>query len=146
MKLEDYLHLYLGCEIDTPHGTATFKQYDLSENIVSADFGIMGPEYRYFDISEVKPLLRPLYDMTTVEAVELVYAAEGAKAEFKMWQSEGTELYGFTWQSDHYRKGQIHNTWFQEYEPEGTRYLLSKHFDLFGLIDAGLAIPRLLNS
>lgn len=137
-KIEDYLHLYLGCDgfltNDDGEGGIKGVPCKLTYSILSGNY--YGPQH-------FTPALRPLSSMTEEEAIELILAAEGAKAEFVEWHSGSEakkERFGFMWKSDHYRKGQLHNTWYEQFEPEGTRYLLSKGFDLFGLIEAGLAI------
>ena len=73
----------------------------------------------------VKPILRPLSDITDVEAL--------AWAEF------------FGAHSGALDEGPI--TFFRRYysdycSAESVRYLLSKHFDLFGWIESGLAIDK----
>jgi hypothetical protein len=64
------------------------------------------------DSFTIKPILRPLSSMTEVED----------QIEFRK----------------HNRGHFIDQHWF----PEGFQWLLSKHFDLFGLIEAGLAIEK----
>jgi hypothetical protein len=148
MDIKDYLHLYFGCECELtrdeytfPHGVP-LSPYELSQ-------------YLKGTIS-VKPMLRPLSDMTEEERKEifaLVFKREFpksgsilffpeittyAQARYVLWSGIdrlGIEAHGRVWADcdlHHYK----HN------QHEITRWLLARHFDLFGLIDAGLAIDK----
>lgn len=81
------------------------------------DWFTLWHEHGFFDAhrDDIKIFLRPLSDMTDEE--------------------KETEIIANPWHTTHRQK--------QAYrEAERTLYLLSKHFDLFGLIDAGLAIDK----
>lgn len=117
MELKDYLHFYLGCEcMMTKPSYHAVHELHLS---VKERFVLRGKLLAYFiettTQAEIKPILRPLSDMTNDE-----------------WNEMGRKL----------RTGANIRTardlW--KMNAEETVYLLSKHFDLFGLIDAGLAI------
>lgn len=117
-KIEDYLHLYLGvmCQVESfnePH-KLTGISYDDTDGKLWCYFE--NTELGYAPINKVKTILRPLSDMTEQERGE--YQAIRFNDNFKL----------LPWHCD---------TFF-----ESTRYLLSKHFDLFGLIDNGLAISK----
>jgi hypothetical protein len=144
MNIKDYIHLYIGCEC--LYDWTYYNETDLFGKVTSKIIEDVRSPHLSGASTNVRPLLRPLSDMTEEEAVALVFAAEGAKSEFIQWHTESGEIggkpFGFEWQSDHYRKGQRHNTWYESFEPEGTRYLLSRGFDLFGLIAAGLALDK----
>jgi hypothetical protein len=106
MKLQDYLHLYIGCDckdnvtgvirkLHTVYMESVGRQvYELSKD---------GIVLRFY-AEEFKLLLRPLSDMTEEESLQ----------DFP------------------------HKPTSTERCAEVTRWLLSKHFDLFGLHDAGL--------
>ena len=96
-ELKDYLHLYLGCKINTSiNGTVMDgKWYDR----------IMNNE------CDGLPILRPLSDMS---------------------EEEKTNIEGTDWTN------MVNGGW--EYSPETFLFLLSKHFDLFELIESGLAV------
>ena len=116
-KIEDYLHLYLGCEakVDVENELGQLLAIVLSERIqLGIGFGFNNRAIRLHYSEEVKLILRPLSDMTDEES---------KKVNFPVFNKNGTPLL---------------NMWF----PEDFLYLLSKHFDLFGLIDAGLAIDK----
>lgn len=125
-KIEDYLHLYLGCEISV-NGTGGYKLIGLKPDIwniaafevlnVIAEHDHFGEET--FDIAEaegihsddIKLILRPLSDMTEHEAEFQSQAA---------WDGKPTIIMN----------------------AEITKYLLSCSFDLFNLIENNLAIDK----
>jgi hypothetical protein len=72
----------------------------------------------------IKPILRPLSDMTYSEAVSI-------EADWIELNHESEEVVAISFPSD-----------YSKLLPEDFLFLLSKHFDLFGLIDAGLAIDK----
>jgi len=82
------------------------------------------------DPARIKPILRRLEDMTEVDARDfLKQAIPGAEYvdhnDFAViWKSQGSRA----------------DIWFLHAPPAAFRYLLQQQFDLFGLIDAGLAI------
>lgn len=129
-KIEDYLHLYLGCEVEciqdmpdyygwTKGMRATLDRdifWDMGETVYY-NGSIVGKWCKFF-----KPLLRPLSDMTHDELQEcgnMVY-------DF----SDEPELNNHKWQD------------FDFITAEQFQWLLKRHFDLFGLIDAGLALDK----
>lgn len=123
-ELKDYLHLYLGCEVLTNEGKgiliAVFNQDDgvISELVSLSDGG--DPD----SIEWVKPILRLLSDMTEDEFYEFKKLADNDASELAYIENVVN----------------IHTTLFHEFE--ATRYLLSKGFDIFSLIPAGLAINK----
>lgn len=120
MKLQDYLHLYIGCEgeFTPPDGIAYYRPEKLTPDILGRVL---------YDGYAFKPLLRPLSDMTEEEEEEWLSLREEARKAFqgKFADSDWATHRGFC-------------------EGSGTLYLLSRprYFDLFGLIDAGLALDK----
>lgn len=113
-KIEDYLHLYLGCEIKIGDQIEILDAVGQSGEFESLYKGHLR---NFYHISVgVKPILRPLSDMTEEE-------------KFEIQQISGWVDY------NHYI-----NQGFCK--PEVFKYLLSKSFDLFGLIESGLAIDK----
>lgn len=112
-KLEDYLPLYLGCELFT--GTGTVTLFAVTKEIIPVTTFkvavINGNQTYSTDLGNMLPILRPFQSMT--------------KEEQKLWESkcEIVKVNGF-----------VNDT------PESFRYLLSIGIDLFGLIEAGLAV------
>lgn len=148
-ELKDYLHLYLGCECESAFvgknqrfvGITKTRPAENAQYIDSAmvQFIINGRfETRPCSPRLIKPILRPLSDMTEEEFRQLV-ASDGV--------SEGDYLSGI-WYGDKQLTityNSYGNKSYKHYESDALPtkiipFLLSKHFDLFGLIEAGLAI------
>jgi hypothetical protein len=116
MELKDYLHLYLGCQVEFGR---TEKDKRKACFVGFADYHRLecrvafraGPEGRVSTFL-LKPILRPLSDMTEEE-----------KKEFDLIEHNGSS----------------YPTVAYALAP-CFKWLLEKHFDLFGLIEAGLAI------
>lgn len=124
--IKDYLHYYLGCDVRT-------NDHDMGDGNkhygrVGTFIGFVdhtrlscrlahraGPEGRV-SVFMLKPILRPLSDMTEEEQQEMLRLHRFAESKLLPW---------------------FHDTYF-----ECIHYLLSKHFDLFGLIESGLAIDK----
>lgn len=106
-KIEDYLHLYLGCECVRVKARYPYKKGE----VIKLDIDTL----KYF-ASDVKPILRPLSSMAEEEAKELDLADVQI----------GLLAFG--------HRLQMHMT------PDQFKKCLDKHFDLFGLIEEGLAI------
>lgn len=68
-KIEDYLHLYLGCEVETEKFTATLLGVELPINAIvyRKETGT-----HVFRLGGIKPLLRPLSSMTEEEFKKLL--------------------------------------------------------------------------
>lgn len=118
--IKDYLHLYLGCRALLPNGKIDTLDYvEIEQGVYFPSKGTDTEDFGHNLLSEVKPILRPLSDMTEEEMLEAVsigglfYRGESVKAFIANWTC---------------------------YSGEVTRYLLSKSFDLFNLIPEGLAI------
>lgn len=110
------LALYLGCEVEW---TGERGYFLAGVNTGQENFNPVGlvseqmePVWVKYD--EITPILRPLSDMTEDEKNEVLRICE----------------------KDRRFKSSVN------YEAIRTRYLLSRHFDLFGWIDAGLAIDK----
>jgi hypothetical protein len=121
-KISDYLHLYLGCDLYT--GTGKVKLVAVQkEAIPCCEFRIIVLNGNVtHEAKNVKLLLRRLSSMSEKELQEC-----------------GNMVYDF---SD---DPELNNHKPQDFEicaPEQFHYLLSKGFDLFGLIDSGLAIDK----
>lgn len=123
-KIQDYLHLYLGAD-GIASGDLPAKLVGITQGYGHDTFyPIVKREgmRQYTDTPNgFKPLLRPLSSMTEEEMDQVV------------------ELGGL------YRRGdtveQFTATW-KAFGADVFVWLLSHHFDLFGLIDAGLAIDK----
>ena len=131
-EIKDYLHLYLGCEVMTLEGQGRLAEITRSSNcsdrvciffkytvckIYEADGShdkvISNAHHYYFGSDDIKPILRPLSKMKKKENKELA------------------EIIGLDTDKE------VH-IW----TPDQFVWLLKKGFDLFGLIESGLAIDK----
>lgn len=112
--IKDYIHLYLGCDVIV-HNTirATLNLLNHDHRIAVVKLSEAFGQTLSVMYNEVKLPLRPLSDMTEEEKVEI----------FQVGESD--------WRQRHL-----------EFTSEQFIKLLSKGFDLFGLIEAGLAIDK----
>ncbi len=129
-KLSDYLHLYLGC----PCKWKVMGETEWNVPDSRIDVKILD---RVYDRQPfvIAPILRPLSDMTEEEFKEMkpdfsanILTAYSSPASFhdKPWHVLILE-----------NRLMTNNLSFFD-----GMVLLRKHFDLFGLIEAGLAIPK----
>jgi hypothetical protein len=108
----DYLHLYLGCKIKKQG-----KIQELDSRMLARLYAM--EEYiSGFLNNEVKLILRPLYDITTDELMELQWR----KCDFDLFKSELK------------MKGKLN------IKPSELAFLLRQNFDIFDLIDSGIAL------
>jgi hypothetical protein len=124
-KIQDYLPFYIGCEVYFIDEQNKVKYYgDFEGAVITGIFqcpsgaGLMAQlmvddweEPLDVLVSEIKPLLRRLSDMTEEEKD---YALKIGNSYPDSWVGGANR----------------------------TAWLLSKHFDLFGLIEAGLALDK----
>lgn len=140
-KIEDYLHLYLGCEVICTDETASsdYEYYGRRGKVT----GLLLSKY---STCKWSLLLRPLSSMTEEEAIELV----------KLSESESYGDHPAVRKYETYRNnfGQLVLSWGEGlreknipeekkiFTPEEMRLLLKYNFDLFSLIPAGLALDK----
>lgn len=120
------LALYLGCEVETPAGAGRLYRVE-DAPLCGVLFNDRTTNYFLdFTPAQVKPLLRPLSDMTEEEAREVLticdYSKDAAFYDTDYWLTCISDLI-------------IGN-------PAGWRYLLSRRIDLFGWLESGLAIDK----
>lgn len=147
MNLIDYLHYYIGCDYWTNNSQGNLNIKTLPDviDMIKRDKG-------------VQLHLRRLADMTEDDAKQLALIYSGAKSVERTkgvadnWhyyfcyfsENEEGELLiiaadGCAWYAHYFDKNQPgHRNIVDEHK--AFHYLLQNHFDLFGLIDAGLAI------
>jgi hypothetical protein len=134
MNIKDYLHLYLGCEymiktdtgwvhMDSPFDVWAFCHWNKYEE-------------------EIKPILRPLSDISHEEQEQFIEVAGLEPEDIDCLIKSPDDFF-----QGELSYGTAHLTNIAQWA-QGVNYLLSKHFDLFQLIDFGLAIDvtTLLNS
>lgn len=149
-KIEDYLHLYLRCEVKCPKLSGWI--YSQKRMTLTRHFWLHNWE------KELIPILRPLSDMSEEEKLDLAKMHDN-KIEWSIVDGKptGRENIGIKqimeFEGDMFLVREIENNLFGD-EREGniaasnisnfelTRYFLSKHFDLFNLIPDGLAIDK----
>lgn len=101
----------------------------------------------------IKPILRPLSDMTEVEAIDVAQVALRTKmidADKVVTEENRTTVWHcgkmmrtvFYWEDLFWKEDANEAAPAVELPYSAFLFLLSKHFDLFGLIDAGLAIDK----
>lgn len=121
-NIKDYLHLYLGCEVQyVEYYNTVIKNGILVEMpIGGTEWGVVNEQgdREYSFEQEIKPILRPLSDMTEDENKET------SKLYFDFMEKQRPSTRDITMMAHM-------TTWF-----------LSKYFDLFGLIESGLAIDK----
>lgn len=121
-RIEDYLHLHIGCEIDTPIGVVRLTGFGGGEIFYeSIDYSIveLSSKGQDWDYTDIKLLLRPLSDMTEEESEE--------QRKFLFEQNYRTD--------DFIETLPFHNA-------QEMKWNLSNGFDIFNLIEVGLAIDK----
>lgn len=121
-KIDDYLHLYLGCKVLINNAKYENREDTLTYINNLGDCG--GNEYDWLS-KDCTLVLRPLFSMTETERLQLA-------AFERVWPFENILpkiLVSHILQLHHSQKS-----------IEITKWLLDRHFDLFSLIPAGLAI------
>jgi len=142
-KIQDYLAYYIGQEVVEPDGCILNLEAVFSHGTALATGKNQRGGFRSHHgvLNDVKLRLRPLSDMTREEIIQffkiggIVYK-EPHRAEIqddRFIQMEGYDSIGDY--SSCYHEG-------ISFRPEQFQYLLKQGFDLFGLIEAGLAVDK----
>jgi hypothetical protein len=119
-NIKDYMHLYLGNRaILNLHDEPEPYHVDVDGILIDMDM----------NACSIQLILRPLSDMSEDEALEVaenILSLNGLNLDD--WSAKDiVSAYVEQW---------------DRYTPEETKWLLSKGFDLFGLIESGLAIDK----
>lgn len=114
-KFKTVAHLYLGCKIQTNEGIGTFDELSLTGTNPITSHNLVRA---YLNFTQVKPVLRRLETMTE-EEMEAYHAIEDRA---NILGNPDREIQS------------------RAYSPVSLVYLLSRRFDLFGLIDSGEAV------
>jgi hypothetical protein len=143
-NIEDYLHLYLGCQCEHNCWSNIEDDYEIVEGrrISLLDASMLHEELEEWCF-DIKPILRPLSDMTEEEAIECAKLSEW-EPHFRDVKVERTAYGDLLVKWDGMVEGgeQQNVTGDMFYCAEQFQYLLSKSFDLFNLIPEGLAIEK----
>lgn len=158
--IKDYLHYYLGCEVESNYVRKRKLVGFIYRNNESwpmiQDLGEAGnPIGMPYSVAhnDVKLLLRPLSDMTEDEAKVCYKINPYSKGEWlikSVLVKENTKGYQpnivqINWEGKEGSTGYACGTdymYFNKLSAEQFSYLLSNHFDLFGFIESGLAIDK----
>lgn len=140
-NIKDYLHLYLGCECE--HNSWEIGRdevptyFSQGRKISNLDEGMLSES----ELFEIKPILRPLSDMTEEEAVEVAKESEWTPhfRDVKVERNRFGDII-VSWDGMAESREEFNATGEMFYCSEQFIYLLSKHFDLFNLIESGLAL------
>lgn len=157
--IKDYLHLYIGCEVMREHSeTRSDKFFEHAKLVgVSAseiengkwvsvlDVGL--DHFHEWYVEETKPLLRPLSDMTNDEAFDFLNVSPFYRNDCNVIVDKIFEnsFIGIAYRVQYHRKGRYWNklqSLSERLSPEHFQFILSCGFDLFNLIEAGLAIDK----
>lgn len=156
MKLQDYIHYYIGAK-------CTVVRYDKQEYEDIVCYGLLS-DYQRRDakrsdhIFMIKPVLNRLKDLTLTELEALALIYSGAKRVNKT-QGVASNWHYFICHFNDDKDcellviGSDGCAWYRHYfdktepgsrnivnEHEAFHFLLQRQYDLFGLIDAGFAI------
>lgn len=145
--IKDYLHLYLGCECQADENVFKLAGVELTDTGTLAYDGTMINGIHqcwWVENCDFKLMLRPLLNMSDEERREFIMCSNDWNKYYKElgFISKSPEGLAHTCK---YKRGVHDITRIQSLENFDSNqflYLLSKHFDLFGLIEAGLAIDK----
>lgn len=144
-EIKDYLHLYAGCPVE-------FDRYGtLCMGTLTAS---LFKDFNHGEV-ELKLILRPLRDMTEDEAIEvfkMVSLLDLSECQFEFGENYTTwinaNLNGRVIDSINFLGDNIemmnNDGTYSPLNPIAPvhKYYLSRHFDLFSLIENGLAIDK----
>ena len=111
-NFKDYAHLYLGCDLTDPTHTIKAKLHNV--NSETGAYWESEVTVGRLEGSTLKPLLRPLSDMTK-EEIECISRMSISKEAYNMTVCDFAKV---------------------------TKWHLEKGFDLFNLIESGIAIDK----
>lgn len=153
--IKDYISFYIGQTLSLHEGLGInlglyfpdvwTKGGDVEPNGINALFlegEAKGKGYT-MNFNQCKLVLRPLWDMKKEEALEIIQIENSAfiVKEIKFFPMEEGENQ-FTW-SEELEPPHSAESWsIMDAMPEQFHYLLSRGFDLFGLIEAGIALDK----
>ena len=146
-QFSEVAHLYIGCEVE--FGFEGRKKIGkLVGKVEPFGWQVFYPSkvlvpYHNVKGKLFKPLLRPLSDMTEEEAVELAKLSE-YEPDFNDVKIERNKYNDIivSWQGNNESREVFNSTGELFYCAEQFVYLLSRSFDLFGLIESGQAIDK----
>ncbi len=138
--LKDYLHLYFGCECLYNNKTTIYsiQAFDKWSEICDLRNVSLGGNFsNQVGIENIKLILRPLNDMTEEEMLEYGKNVDSLK---DCDNAEFSRAGAIVFSTNGFPNGHMYPDDYNT--AESFRYLLSKGFDLFNLINDGLAIDK----
>ena len=171
------LAMYMGCEVyaETPTsygavhvrkgrfvGIRPTEKRRINPILVDVETESGGVIDMYFFPAQLKPILRPLSDMTDDELLEFAKICSGADS-FRIGKAVANNYKlvicifgeGFGKSVENLMVSERGETWYTSYfnddenggrnvinQHQQTIWLLSRHFDIFGWISAGLALDK----
>ncbi len=148
VRVADCLHLYLGCEVMEEENKGTLyaigKLGGDGKTRVMVDCS--SNQSYWTSIDNVKPILRPLSDLTEEEIFEL-FKAHGLSKDARFIRGKADGITGNFIQIEYSINGEMGNDYlhineFGRLSALGYTYLLKQKFDLFGLIESGAAVEK----
>jgi hypothetical protein len=157
------LALYLGCEVLVHYAPSTERIGQLREVGQNGSWVRFELHTSAYKSHEIKPILRPLSDMTEGELLEFAKLCSGA-SQFQIEKSAVTNYKrvrclffdagllgeewlvvsdsGETWYTSYFDQNKVGGGRNIINQHQQTVWLISNHFDIFGWIPAGLAIDK----
>lgn len=145
METRNVIHFYLGCNVkilnDKRDGkligifiSKTVMWGENGKTITEKHFAVIEHDNQVnnFDVYDVTLLLRPLSSMTEEEKEQLAKVVEPKARKWNVSIHHTGAITIETWAN--------HHSIMDNYSPNTFTHLLSKGFDLFGLIESGDAI------
>ncbi len=147
MKLQDYIHYYIGCRCVNAWFPEGHEHYDNNWKLT----GFLSTSIKPFELENdkentytdsIKLLLRK-WDSITDDEIKQYINFEKTKEMYAnvSWDRvEGVLNVHYSIETDNGYYPQTHTKDFCRFLPEDIMWLTKNGFDVFGLIDAGLAI------
>jgi hypothetical protein len=146
-KLSDYLHFYLFSNIsafvlpDEVIENGQLKKYVTRiPDLVHSPVLTLRNYHRYLE-DGYKPILRPLSSMEEELLVELVLMRSDCYKNVSA-EKVNQHVFSFEFEYSSSRRRRSSTMRFDELSADQFNYLLLEGFDIFGLIEAGLAIDK----
>ena len=136
--LADVLHLYKGCEVQIDSDnfmTESVRNLITTKFLYLTDRGFAECKGYCVQINELKPILRPLSDITVGELAESFKSIHPHN-----WQDYPETQFAPLAQAAIFFPKSLRPLGY--YTPHLTSFLLAHGFDLFGLIESGQAIDK----
>jgi len=138
-EFKDVAHLYLGCDMYTKFDDGSSGKQELTTYVLS---GIIN-SWKGIRIRpiEIKPILRPLSDMTVEEFA--AYSTMLERCDYEAYieiSDSGERRIGYEWEDG--ICGVLINSYVGKNLVAVFSYLLSRSFDLFGLIESNQALDK----